>query len=95
LADHRWVIVTMHDVKKYAVRNGLDHIVPFVEAACAAAERHLGKPDARLPQDEAVSTDADDALALVLNSFLNPAPIDTVSSDNLRKVSGMRRMRPH
>jgi hypothetical protein len=95
LADHSWVIVTMHDVRDYAVRNGLDHIVPFVEAACGAAERHLGMKGVRRQSEQQDAFFADEAVALVLDSLLNATEIEAFPSDNLKTVSRRRRMRPH
>lgn len=95
MADHTWVIMTMNDVRDYAVRNQLDHIVPFVEAACGAVERHLGVKGVRRQTDEKNARLANETVALVLDSLLNSTEITSFPSDNLKSVSRPRRMRPN
>jgi hypothetical protein len=96
LADHRWVIVTIHDVRDYALRNNLDEVLPFFEMACRVAEQHLGTPER---QDKPMSAQGipvtDEVIRMVVDSLSGPTPIDDMPSDNLTRFWPAVPMRIH
>ncbi len=66
MADHGWLVFAMRDIRDYVQVNGLDHLMPAIEAACAAVERDVKAPDRTGDLSAASHREADAALASLL-----------------------------